>query len=91
MAQEDLRVAVAAGGVESRRYARASAATSRPDRPLRRSGTDMEVAGPRDAPDAYMSENKAPAAQFSVQGLKHLILNSFPKDAASVVTSGESL
>jgi hypothetical protein len=41
----------------------------------------MEVAGPRETPHAYMSENKAPAAQLSLAGALRLFP---PLTAASV-------
>jgi hypothetical protein len=44
------------------------------DPPLRRSIADMEVAGPRKAPTAYWSENKAPAAQLNWAGAVRMAL-----------------
>jgi hypothetical protein len=42
-------------------------------RPLRRSGTEMEVAGARETPNAYWSENKAPTAQLISAGAIRLL------------------
>ena len=57
------------GTVVVRRPQRGGCAQGRQSDPsLRRSGAEMEVAGPRDAPKAYWSENKAPAAQLNCAG-----------------------